>query len=221
MPPWITSLLRDDTPLPMPLRRLGDNDLMALERRRARDRKPHHTGADDQDLHGLSRALFIAACLPPATWAKPPRKKYLRTLEPNAGAPRPMNSSPSRPAPPAPLLPRHPLSQGSSNDWDHCQVSREPAAAFRRVFLTDGGIETTLIFLEGIELRCFASFELLNSPEGTAHLRRYFARYAAIARNAGWASCWKARPGAPMPIGPSSSDIPKRRSPISTARQST
>ncbi len=54
-----------------------------------------------------------------------------------------------------------------------------------RVFLTDGGIETTLIFLDGIALRSFASFELLNSPEGTAQLRRYFSRYAAMARNAG------------------------------------
>ena len=33
------------------LGRLGDDDLMALERRRARDRKPHHAGADDQNLH--------------------------------------------------------------------------------------------------------------------------------------------------------------------------
>jgi S-methylmethionine-dependent homocysteine/selenocysteine methylase len=54
-----------------------------------------------------------------------------------------------------------------------------------RVFLTDGGIETTLIFLEGIELRSFASFELLKTAEGTAQLRRYFSRYAAMARNAG------------------------------------
>ena len=60
MPPWITSLLRDDTPLPMPLGRLGDDHLVALERRRARDRKPHHAGADDEDLH-QSCSLSVAA----------------------------------------------------------------------------------------------------------------------------------------------------------------
>ena len=54
MPPWITSLLREDTPLPMPLVCLGDDDLVAFERRRARHRKPHHTGADNEDLHAES-----------------------------------------------------------------------------------------------------------------------------------------------------------------------
>jgi len=48
-------------------------------------------------------------------------------------------------------------------------------------FLTDGGIETTLIFHEGIALREFSAFELLNSAEGIAVLERYFRRYAEIA----------------------------------------
>ena len=52
MPPWITSLLRDDTPLPMPLVASATMTSWPLQRRRARDRKPHHTGADDEDLHG-------------------------------------------------------------------------------------------------------------------------------------------------------------------------
>ena len=33
-------------------------------------------------------------------------------------------------------------------------------------YLTDRGMETTLIFHEGIELRHFAAFELLNDAEG-------------------------------------------------------
>jgi S-methylmethionine-dependent homocysteine/selenocysteine methylase len=53
-----------------------------------------------------------------------------------------------------------------------------------RIFLTDGGIETTLIFHEGLDLPLFASFALLDSAEGTNHLRRYFARYARMARDA-------------------------------------
>ena len=31
---------------------LGDDDLVPLQRSRPRDRKPHHTGADDKNLHG-------------------------------------------------------------------------------------------------------------------------------------------------------------------------
>ncbi len=50
------------------------------------------------------------------------------------------------------------------------------------LFLSDGGLETTLIFHEGIELPAFASFTLLDSEEGTAQLRRYFGTYADIAR---------------------------------------
>ena len=50
------------------------------------------------------------------------------------------------------------------------------------LFLTDGGIETTLIFHEGLELPDFAAFHLLQHSDGTAALRKYFHAYAAIAR---------------------------------------
>ena len=50
------------------------------------------------------------------------------------------------------------------------------------LFLTDGGLETTLIFHEGLALPCFAAFDLLKNAEGTAVLRRYFERYAEVAR---------------------------------------
>jgi S-methylmethionine-dependent homocysteine/selenocysteine methylase len=53
------------------------------------------------------------------------------------------------------------------------------------LFLTDGGIETTLIFLEGIELPDFAAFHLLSSADGEAALRKYFRTYADIARRFG------------------------------------
>ena len=56
-----------------------------------------------------------------------------------------------------------------------------------RLFLTDGGIETTLIFNEGLELPDFAAFHLLRTPDGSGALRKYFATYADIAKrhNAG------------------------------------
>ena len=42
------------------------------------------------------------------------------------------------------------------------------------LYLTDGGIETTLIFHDGLELPHFAAFHLLKDEAGTAALRRYF-----------------------------------------------
>jgi S-methylmethionine-dependent homocysteine/selenocysteine methylase len=51
------------------------------------------------------------------------------------------------------------------------------------LFLTDGGLETTLVFHEGVSLPHFAAFDLLKTDEGTGALRRYFERYAAIARS--------------------------------------
>ena len=53
------------------------------------------------------------------------------------------------------------------------------------MFLTDGGIETTLIFHDGFDLPYFASFILLESDEGRDALRRYYGSYLDIAGNAG------------------------------------
>ena len=50
------------------------------------------------------------------------------------------------------------------------------------LFVTDGGIETALIFNEGIELPDFAAFDLLRRPGGEAALRRYYAAYVRIAK---------------------------------------
>ena len=54
-----------------------------------------------------------------------------------------------------------------------------------RLFLGDGGLETTMIFREGIELPCFAAFPLLRDPDGREALRRYYGEYIAIARRHG------------------------------------
>ena len=54
-----------------------------------------------------------------------------------------------------------------------------------RLFLTDGGIETTLIFENGIDLPLFASFTLLKDDDGTAALRDYYRPYAQLAADKG------------------------------------
>jgi homocysteine S-methyltransferase len=67
------------------------------------------------------------------------------------------------------------------------------------LFLTDGGLETTLVFHENVELPFFAAFDLLTSVEGTERLRRYFETYTRIAlqRRVGIvleAPTWRANP---------------------------
>jgi len=48
-------------------------------------------------------------------------------------------------------------------------------------FLSDGGIETSLIYQDGFELPEFAAFVLLANDAGREGLRRYFRRYLEIA----------------------------------------
>ncbi|MEP0132853.1 MAG: homocysteine S-methyltransferase family protein [Eudoraea sp.] len=49
-------------------------------------------------------------------------------------------------------------------------------------FLTDGGLETTLIFNQGIDLPHFASFDLLMNEEGRKILQEYYENYIAISK---------------------------------------
>jgi len=53
------------------------------------------------------------------------------------------------------------------------------------VFITDGGMETTLIFQEGIDLPLFAAFDLMRDDEGREALRAYYASYVELARERG------------------------------------
>jgi S-methylmethionine-dependent homocysteine/selenocysteine methylase len=74
------------------------------------------------------------------------------------------------------------------------------------VRLTDGGMETVLIFDEGLELPSFAAFDLLRTAEGTAALRDYYEPFLAIAREHGLpfqlsAPTWRASPDWAEEIG--------------------
>ena len=67
------------------------------------------------------------------------------------------------------------------------------------LFLTDGGMETTLVFHDGIDLPHFAAFHLLKTADGREMTRRYYERYLAIARAAGTgfvleSPTWRASP---------------------------
>ena len=68
-----------------------------------------------------------------------------------------------------------------------------------RLFLTDGGIETTLIFHDGVDLPYGAAFVLLQHAQGVDRLRGYFERYIEIAKRAGTgfvleSPTWRANP---------------------------
>ncbi len=86
------------------------------------------------------------------------------------------------------------------------------------VFITDGGMETTLIFQDGLELPHFASFVLLDDDAGRAALRAYFEPYVAVAREHGVGMVldtptWRANPdwGALLGYSPDALDDVNRR----------
>lgn len=67
------------------------------------------------------------------------------------------------------------------------------------LFLTDSGLETTLVFHEKRDLPCFASFPLMTDEDGRNDLRGYYRRHAAIALRQGLGfvlntPTWRANP---------------------------
>jgi homocysteine S-methyltransferase len=77
-----------------------------------------------------------------------------------------------------------------------------------RGYVTDGGLETDLIFHHGVDLPQFAAFPLLVDPKGRELLTDYFSAYAAIAAAAGAGlfletPTWRASPdwGARLGVG--------------------
>ncbi len=75
-----------------------------------------------------------------------------------------------------------------------------------QIFLTDGGLETTLIFHEGWDLPVAEAFVLLDSARGVAALRAYFDRYVPMAVKQGTgfvleSPTWRANPDWAARIG--------------------
>lgn len=52
-----------------------------------------------------------------------------------------------------------------------------------KLFLTDSGMETSLIFHQGIDLPHFASFDLMKNAEGRAVVEAYYSKHAALAKH--------------------------------------
>jgi len=82
----------------------------------------------------------------------------------------------------------------------------------RGSFITDGGLETTLIFHGSFELPCFAAFILLDSEEGRMALESYYRTYAEIGREQGVGAIldtptWRASADWGSKLGYSSADL--------------
>ncbi|WP_299470857.1 homocysteine S-methyltransferase family protein [uncultured Roseibium sp.] len=80
------------------------------------------------------------------------------------------------------------------------------------LFVTDGGIETTLIFDYGIDLPLFAAFPLLATGEGRETLRRYYRSHASVAVTHGTgfvfeSATWRASPDWARKLGVSLEDL--------------
>jgi homocysteine S-methyltransferase len=89
---------------------------------------------------------------------------------------------------------------------------RLPQLDAARPFLTDGGLETTLIFHRGLDLPCFAAFTMLREQAGREELRAYFAPYLALARERGVGfvldtATWRANPDWAGTLGYSLEDL--------------
>jgi S-methylmethionine-dependent homocysteine/selenocysteine methylase len=81
-----------------------------------------------------------------------------------------------------------------------------------KLFLTDGGLETTLVFHHGIDLPHFAAFALHQTAEDEAVLRDYFRGYGDLAKK--YDSClilesatWRASPEWGARLGYAAADL--------------
>lgn len=80
------------------------------------------------------------------------------------------------------------------------------------LFLTDGGLETTLIFHDGLELPHFAAFHLLRDAKGSKALLEYFRSYARLAGELGTglileSATWRANRDWGQKLGYSAEDL--------------
>lgn len=79
-------------------------------------------------------------------------------------------------------------------------------------WVTDGGLETDLIFHHGVDLPMFAAFPLLSDPGGRTLLASYYSGYADVAAAAGAGllletPTWRASPDWVAALGGSLADV--------------
>ncbi len=75
-----------------------------------------------------------------------------------------------------------PLRPSAGHAQATAQKGRHATAAAGQPFLMGGGIETTPVFLQGVELRDFAAFELFETAEGRMRLDACYPVHAGAER---------------------------------------
>jgi S-methylmethionine-dependent homocysteine/selenocysteine methylase len=80
------------------------------------------------------------------------------------------------------------------------------------MYLSDGGLESTMVFHRGIELNHFAAFELLNDPKGEEELWTYFFPYLDLAVKYDYhfvaeTPTWRANPDWAFKLGYSTAEL--------------
>ena len=93
-------------------------------------------------------------------------------------------------------------------------MTREPLRQLERMFLTDAGLETDLLFNRGIDLPHFASITLLRSEEGRRALDDYFRGFIDLARCSGTgiileSATWRASPDWAQPLDLATAELDK------------
>ncbi len=83
-----------------------------------------------------------------------------------------------------------------------------------RIWLAWTGMETDLIFNQGVDLPGFAAFPMVDSSDGRARLRDYYLKLIEIGRDTGVGvildtPTWMANPDRAQVVGYASSDLPR------------
>lgn len=93
------------------------------------------------------------------------------------------------------------------------QAYKKSKTPFRKDFyLTDGGLETTLVFKRNVVLNHFAAFELITTDEGIEELKNYFTPYLDLAAKLGLSfiadtPTWRANPDWAYKLGYSNNEL--------------
>lgn len=79
-------------------------------------------------------------------------------------------------------------------------------------YLADGGLETTLIYHQGLELKHFAAFELITDEQGREEMAKYYMPYLDLAEKEGLnfileTPTWRANPDWAYKLGYSNDEL--------------
>src|SRR3546814_16524671 len=98
------------------------------------------------------------------------------------------------------------------SDWSSDVCSSDLLPPFDWLFLTDAGLETDLIYNQGIDLPFFASISLLRTESGRQALKDYYRPYLELAARHGAGFVlesvrWRASPDLADALGLTSAEL--------------